>query len=482
MDFASLMSKELAKAKPEKSKKYVKKAELEAERVAAYKAEQAAAAQARAEKENAKRKFEEEEAEEKRLREEKRQRLAEQSRQAREEREAEEEAARRKRLGLPELKKVDDAEAESRKAQEDGVDDVAEEELAPRLRELGHPVRLFGESHWQRVRRYHRLATVVTDGPIPTTLQPVEEKDMRLDGSVPQDKAGRKYLFRQLASYFSMVLVEYQRAMERERVDTSASRAAYNTMERCREDMKPLFRKFEKDDIEDSVLEPIVEIVKAAQERRYVDANDGYLRLSIGKAAWPIGVTMVGIHERSAREKLHNGEKGHVMGDEVTRKYLQSIKRYQPRIVLLGEQTQEQGRGEHGELSKKRLNYEPAVWGLLTAHRPFAFLSLSRLIHVRPDTAALASMYHQDKPDSSQALTRLQTRGNEDTRMRGAAAGGEEGGADPLPLLYALGGRSLPRRTLQKGCPRACSFDASRDFDYIPDLLILVLILILYEY
>jgi pre-mRNA-splicing factor 18 len=88
-----------------------------------------------------------------------------------------------------------------------------------------------------------------------------------------------------------------------------------------------LFRKFEKGDLPDDLLEPIVEIVKAAQERRYVDANDGYLRLSIGKAAWPIGVTMVGIHERSAREKLHNGEKGHVMGDEVTRKYLQSIKR-----------------------------------------------------------------------------------------------------------------------------------------------------------
>jgi pre-mRNA-splicing factor 18 len=88
-----------------------------------------------------------------------------------------------------------------------------------------------------------------------------------------------------------------------------------------------LFRKFEKADLEESILKAIVEIVQAAQERRYVDANDGYLRLSIGKAAWPIGVTMVGIHERSAREKLHNGEKGHVMGDEVTRKYLQSIKR-----------------------------------------------------------------------------------------------------------------------------------------------------------
>lgn len=88
-----------------------------------------------------------------------------------------------------------------------------------------------------------------------------------------------------------------------------------------------LFRKLESGELEESILEAIVEIVKAAQERRYVNATDGFLRLSIGKAAWPIGVTMVGIHERSAREKLHSGERGHVMGDEITRKYLQSIKR-----------------------------------------------------------------------------------------------------------------------------------------------------------
>ena len=92
-----------------------------------------------------------------------------------------------------------------------------------------------------------------------------------------------------------------------------------------------LFRKFEKSDLDDSILEAIVEIVKAAQERRYVDANDGYLRLSIGKAAWPIGVTMVGIHERSAREKLHETEKtggrAHILADETTRKMLQGIKR-----------------------------------------------------------------------------------------------------------------------------------------------------------
>ena len=45
-------------------------------------------------------------------------------------------------------------------------------------------------------------------------------------------------------------------------------------------------------------------------------------------SAWPIGVTMVGIHERSAREKLHESDnQAHIMSDEVTRKFLQSIKR-----------------------------------------------------------------------------------------------------------------------------------------------------------
>lgn len=36
---------------------------------------------------------------------------------------------------------------------------------------------------------------------------------------------------------------------------------------------------------------------------------------------------MVGIHERSAREKIHTNSVAHIMNDETTRKYLQSIKR-----------------------------------------------------------------------------------------------------------------------------------------------------------
>ncbi|KID87449.1 potassium channel regulatory factor [Metarhizium guizhouense ARSEF 977] len=324
MDFASLMNKELSKAKTtnDSPKKYLKRSEIEEERKKAYIAEQKALEEEREAKAAAKRKREEELATENAAREEKRRKLAEESRKLREEREEEEERARRKRLGLPELVK-------KREEDEDQAvqDDVPEEELREKLREIGHPVMLFGESHAAKLRRYRKLTTVMSKGPIPTTLALVEEKDMKVDGTVPADRDGRKWLFRQLASYFTMVLTEYERAMEEEKSETSAGKTAYSAMVQTRENMKPLFRKFESNDVDDSLLVPVVQIVQALQERRYVDANDDYLRLSIGKAAWPIGVTMVGIHERSAREKLHNGEKGHVMGDEVTRKILQSIKR-----------------------------------------------------------------------------------------------------------------------------------------------------------
>jgi len=44
------------------------------------------------------------------------------------------------------------------------------------------------------------------------------------------------------------------------------------------------------------------------QARDYVHASDIYYLLSIGNAPWPIGVTMVGIHERSAREKIFSNQ------------------------------------------------------------------------------------------------------------------------------------------------------------------------------
>ncbi|KAL4806718.1 hypothetical protein BDV18DRAFT_138109 [Aspergillus unguis] len=348
MDFAALMSKEIAKAagsgspptsgsensssKPPQ-KKYARRGDEEAARVAAYKEEQARLAKEREERQAQKRKLEEEEADRRMEREEKKRRLAEESRKKREEEEAAKERERRKRIGLPE---VPPTPVEDEKL-EDGEEDINDEDLTEKLRELNEPVTLFGETHRSRLRRYKQLLETsvevqkMSDGPIPTTLEPVPEVEMKIPKKVPKDAEARQFLYRQLASYFNMVLFEWELALAKRDVSVKQSlqgRQAYNAMVQSRENMKPLFRKFEKSELDNSVLEHIVEITHKAQLRRYVDANDAYLRLSIGKAAWPIGVTMVGIHERSAREKLHQGDKqAHILSDESTRKYLQSIKR-----------------------------------------------------------------------------------------------------------------------------------------------------------
>jgi hypothetical protein len=60
-------------------------------------------------------------------------------------------------LGLPELIKESSEEVEA--------DDIKDEELLEKLREMGHPAKLFGESHKQRLRRFRKLGIVMTTGP-----------------------------------------------------------------------------------------------------------------------------------------------------------------------------------------------------------------------------------------------------------------------------------------------------------------------------
>ena len=65
------------------------------------------------------------------------------------------------------------------------------------------------------------------------------------------------------------------------------------------------------------------------QVRKALQTQDMCACHGAGNSPWPIGVTSVGIHERSAREKISHVMNGaaHVMNNEATRKYLQALKR-----------------------------------------------------------------------------------------------------------------------------------------------------------
>lgn len=113
-------------------------------------------------------------------------------------------------------------------------------------------------------------------------------------------------------------------------------RLAAATQVQSAENLKPLFKQLRSRSLPSDMLARIAEIVHHVQNRQYQRANDSYLRLSIGNAPWPIGVTMVGIHERSAREKISADQVAHVLNDEVSRKYIQSLKRYAQQCQVFG--------------------------------------------------------------------------------------------------------------------------------------------------
>jgi pre-mRNA-splicing factor 18 len=99
------------------------------------------------------------------------------------------------------------------------------------------------------------------------------------------------------------------------------------TLKQCKDYIRPLFKLCKNRRLEQNMTDHLVKIVKHCQEGEFVKANDTYMDVAIGRAAWPIGVTMVGIHARSGRSKIESNNVAHVMNSELQRKYLTSVKR-----------------------------------------------------------------------------------------------------------------------------------------------------------
>ena len=114
-------------------------------------------------------------------------------------------------------------------------------------------------------------------------------------------------------------------ARPEEEKGTVLGRKAWSTCLESIRNLRPFYHGLCSSTLASDVLCRLAEIFSHMQKREYVSANDAYLRMSIGNAPWPIGVTSVGIHERSAHDKL--SKVAHALNDETTRKWIQSIKR-----------------------------------------------------------------------------------------------------------------------------------------------------------
>ncbi|PSS06402.1 Pre-mRNA-splicing factor 18 like [Actinidia chinensis var. chinensis] len=129
--------------------------------------------------------------------------------------------------------------------------------------------------------------------------------------------------FKRLLNEWKQELDEMSDAEKR----TAKGKSIVATFKQCARYLNPLFKLCRKKVLPDDIRQALLLMVNCCMKRDYLAAMDRYIKLAIGNAPWPIGVTMVGIHERSAREKIYTNSVAHIMNDETTRKYLQSIKR-----------------------------------------------------------------------------------------------------------------------------------------------------------
>ncbi|XP_061367001.1 uncharacterized protein LOC133310123 [Gastrolobium bilobum] len=129
--------------------------------------------------------------------------------------------------------------------------------------------------------------------------------------------------FKKLLNEWKQELQEMPESEKR----TAKGKSMVATFKQCARYLNPLFKFCRKKVLPDDIRRALLVVVECCMKRDYLAAMDQYIKMAIGNAPWPIGVTMVGIHERSAREKIYTNSVAHIMNDETTRKYLQSIKR-----------------------------------------------------------------------------------------------------------------------------------------------------------
>jgi pre-mRNA-splicing factor 18 len=106
-----------------------------------------------------------------------------------------------------------------------------------------------------------------------------------------------------------------------------AGRNETKKLKQCKDYIRPLFQLCKRRQLEENLLNKLDQMVHYCEQGEFVRAHDAYMDVAIGRAAWPIGVTMVGIHARTGRAKIESANVAHVMNSELQRKYLTSVKR-----------------------------------------------------------------------------------------------------------------------------------------------------------
>jgi pre-mRNA-splicing factor 18 len=245
-------------------------------------------------------------------------------------------------------------------------------EVIKRLRERGQPIKLFGESDedsYNRLRHLEISEPDATNGigndfqaaldkvndeinktcerssdlsagnknDVITTVLNTNIEEIRAQiqelNPTPSNYSDERIVAKDCAiisKFFRFILESWGIELNARPIEEKTSQAGKTVSARytnTRANLKPLFKLLKKHTISRDILRHLNLISKDLVARDYKEATSHYIEMSVGNAAWPMGVTMVGIHARTGREKISQNNIAHALNDETQRKYIQGIKR-----------------------------------------------------------------------------------------------------------------------------------------------------------
>mmetsp|Transcript_139695 Transcript_139695/g.243217 ORF Transcript_139695/g.243217 Transcript_139695/m.243217 type:complete len:395 (+) Transcript_139695:93-1277(+) len=303
--------------------------------------------------------------------------------------------SRRKAKEPEEQKKIVEID-ESLLDDDDAEPPLEIETVIERLRELGLPITLFGETDMVRYRRLRRIEKEQFEGKKNPDLLMLEQHQQKLQkeemeaaeelfggaaefqqDAVPDDKSdsedddeekGAKTQARAgdgivpekpaepeeapppevdttimdrcdfIRSYLRKALKAWEKELaerpedDKKKATTKVEIAQHR---QARRDVRPLQKRLRVYRLDPFMLEKLHGIVSLAEQREYRQAAEAYIDLSIGKAAWPVGIgcggsmlmeDAIGLHDRFNRMSQVK-DIAHALNDEVARKYVQALKR-----------------------------------------------------------------------------------------------------------------------------------------------------------
>ncbi|KAK3104060.1 hypothetical protein FSP39_024082 [Pinctada imbricata] len=259
------------------------------------------------------------------------------------------------------------ADSNDENVEEEKCPTLPRKEVIRRFRDRNEPIRLFGESDYEAFLRLKRIETLATDAPeegfkndFKAAMDQVDQEyykeivkaategdgkggsvdvSIKDDGTTLEDLQKMKEELETedtekqqdiILRFLKYVLKEWGSQLNKRQEDAKKTlrgkeASAFHTQSVSY--LKPLFKNLKHKNTDVDILDSLVIIVKHLIERDYIKANEAYLEMAIGNAPWPIGVTMVGIHARTGREKISSRHIAHVLNDETQRKYIQALKR-----------------------------------------------------------------------------------------------------------------------------------------------------------